>query len=190
MPFDFQTLAIPDVKLVIPKVFPDPRGLFMESYKESAFAEQGIRGPFPQDNQSTSHQGVLRGLHFQKAPYAQAKMVQVLSGVIYDVVVDVRPGSATRGQWLGVTLDAAKPSLLFVPEGFAHGFLVLSEKAHVLYKASSEYRPEAEGGILWNDPDLAITWPLANPVLSPKDAILPRFNDCAPASGCAIRTDF
>ena len=175
MPFEFQSLSIPDVKLITPQAFPDARGSFMESYKESLFAEQGISGPFRQDNQSSSRKSVLRGLHYQKAPYAQAKLVQVLSGVIFDVVVDLRTGSPTRGQWIGVTLTAAVTQLLYVPEGFAHGFLVLSDKADVLYKTSSEYRPEAESGIAWNDPGLAIAWPLTNPVLSPKDAALPRF---------------
>ncbi len=190
MPFDFQSLAISDVKLITPRAFPDSRGSFMESYKESAFAEHGILGPFRQENQSFSLKGVLRGLHFQKAPYAQAKLVQVISGTIFDVAVDLRPGSPTHGQWISVTLDAAMPQLLYVPEGFAHGFLVLSDKANVLYKTSSEYQPEAECGILWNDPDLAIPWPISNPILSHKDATLPRFKDCASGSGYAISIGF
>lgn len=175
MPFEFQPLAIPDVQLVISRRFPDDRGSFMEAYKESEFAAHGILGPFRQDNQSSSCKGVLRGLHFQKAPFAQSKLVRVLAGIIYDVVVDLRPDSSTRGRWIGVTLDSAVPQLLYVPEGFAHGFLALSDKADVLYKTSSEYRPEAESGIVWNDPTLAITWPTATPLLSPKDAALPRF---------------
>jgi dTDP-4-dehydrorhamnose 3,5-epimerase len=180
MPFEFRSFDIPDVKLIIPRVFPDDRGHFLETYKESEFASQGILGPFRQDNQSSSRKGVLRGLHFQKPPHAQAKLVQVLSGVIYDVVVDLRPNSPSYAKWLGMTLNASEPCMLFVPEGFAHGFLVLSDKADVLYKTSSEYRPEAEGGIIWNDPALAIPWPCINPIVSAKDAALCRLRDISP----------
>lgn len=178
MPFDFQPLAIPDVKRITPRVFPDSRGAFLESYKASDFEAAGIPGPFLQDNQSISRHGVLRGLHFQKHPHAQAKLVQVLVGSIFDVVVDVRPESPTFSRWIAVTLSADTHQLLYVPAGFAHGFQVLSEQASVLYKTSTEYRPEAEGGIIWNDPDLAIAWPIPQPLLSPKDAVLPRFKEC------------
>lgn len=175
MPFTFEPLALPDLCLITPRVFPDERGAFLETYKESEFSAHGIHGPFAQENHSTSRKGVLRGLHFQKPPHAQAKLVRVLSGTIYDVVVDLRPASKSFAGWVGVTLSSARPQMLYVPAGFAHGFLVLSDMAEVLYKTSTEYCPAAEGGIVWNDPDLAIPWPLTDPVLSAKDAALPRF---------------
>jgi dTDP-4-dehydrorhamnose 3,5-epimerase len=178
MPFDFQPLALPGLQLITPKLYPDDRGTFLESYKTTDFQAAGIPDTFVQDNQSVSRQGVLRGLHFQKMPHAQSKLVQVLSGIIFDVVVDLRPDSPTYSRWMSVTLDSKKPQLLYIPIGFAHGFQVMSDSALVLYKTSTEYRPEAEGGIVWNDTDLSITWPLPNPVLSAKDASLPPFRDC------------
>ncbi|MFO7534530.1 MAG: dTDP-4-dehydrorhamnose 3,5-epimerase [Kiritimatiellia bacterium] len=177
MPFEFQPLALAGLQVITPKLYPDDRGTFLESYKKSDFQAAGIPDTFVQDNLSVSHIGVLRGLHFQKGQHAQAKLVQVLSGIIYDVVVDLRPDSPTYTRWMGVMLDSKKPQLLYVPVGFAHGFQVVSDSAIVLYKTSTEYRPEAEGGIVWDDRDLSITWPLANPVLSTKDASLPPFRD-------------
>jgi dTDP-4-dehydrorhamnose 3,5-epimerase len=177
MPFDFQPLALPDVQLILPRVFPDDRGAFLETYKETDFTAAGIPGPFVQDNQSLSRRGVLRGLHFQRPPHAQAKLVQVLVGVIFDVVVDLRPESRAFGKWLGITLSGDEPRLLYVPAGFAHGFQVTAEKAVVQYKTSSLYCPGSDAGIRWNDPDLAIDWPLGNPVLSDKDKNLPCLKD-------------
>ena len=187
MPFTFQSLAIPDVKLITPRIFTDDRGSFLEAYKTSDFAAAGIPGLFSQDNQSVSRRGVLRGLHFQKPPHAQAKLVQALAGDIFDIVVDMREGSPSFAKWLAVSLSADQPQLLYVPAGFAHGFQVLSGQAAVLYKTSTEYRPDAEAGIVWNDPDLAIPWPLQPPVLSPKDHQLPRLKDAFPV-GFPVKT--
>ena len=177
MPFQFESLPLADARLIIPKVFEDARGHFFESFKESDFAAVGIHGPFRQENQSRSVRHVLRGLHFQRPPYAQAKLIRVLRGWIYDVFVDLRPASPTFAQWAGITLSSDSPRLLYVPEGFAHGFLVLSDEADVLYRTTAEYHPEAEAGIRWDDPDLAIAWPVAQPLLSPRDAQLPSFRD-------------
>jgi dTDP-4-dehydrorhamnose 3,5-epimerase len=173
MPFEFQSLPLAGLKLIVPRVFHDERGAFMETFKESDFAAAGIPGPFVQDNLSTSRKGVIRGLHFQKEPHAQAKLVQVLSGAIFDVVVDLRPGSPDYGKWLGVPLDETRPAILYVPAGFAHGFQAVSEKAVVLYKSSSPYHPDSEAGVAWDDPDLAVAWPLAAPLLSGKDKAQP-----------------
>jgi dTDP-4-dehydrorhamnose 3,5-epimerase len=174
MPFEFARLAIPDVILVEAKVFGDDRGFFGEVYKLSAFANNGMLPTFVQDNRSRSRRGVLRGLHYQLYPHAQAKLVFVTRGEIYDVAVDIRKGSPYYAQWVGAALSDRNHRALFVPEGFAHGFVALSEEADVVYKVSSEYSPEHECGILWNDPALTIAWPIKNPVLSPKDACLPR----------------
>jgi dTDP-4-dehydrorhamnose 3,5-epimerase len=180
MPFDFLPLKLPEVILIVPKIFGDERGFFLEAYKASAFAEQGIHDHFVQDNHSHSTQGVLRGLHYQRPPKAQAKLVRTLQGEIFDVVVDIRRGSPTYGQWVGVTLSARDARMLYVPCGFAHGFCVLSQTADVVYKVSAEYAPETEGGLLWNDPDLDIQWPLAAPILVEKDTQYPRFRDSDP----------
>jgi dTDP-4-dehydrorhamnose 3,5-epimerase len=177
MPFDFLPLKLPDVILIVPKIFGDKRGFFLEAYKASAFAEQGIYDHFVQDNHSHSTQGVLRGLHYQRPPRAQAKLVRALHGEIFDVVVDIRQGSPTYGQWLGVTLSARDARMLYVPRGFAHGFCTLSETADVVYKVSAEYAPETEEGLLWNDPDLGIQWPLAEPLLAEKDTQYSLFRD-------------
>ncbi len=178
MPFTFEKLAIPDVQLITPRCFPDNRGSFLESYKASDFAAAGIPGPFLQDNQSVSRRGVLRGLHFQKPPYAQAKLVRVLQGAIHDVVVDLRKDSPTFRHWLGIPLAANTRSSLYIPAGFAHGFVAMSETADVLYKTSTEYKPDSESGIRWDDPDLRIRWPITNPILSSKDAELPTLRQC------------
>ena len=178
MPFDFFPLnKLPDVVLVVPKMFGDERGFFLEAYKVSAFAEQGIHDHFVQDNHSHSTKGVLRGLHYQRPPKAQAKLVRALHGEIFDVVVDIRQGSPTYGQWTGVTLSARDARMLYVPCGFAHGFCVLSETADVVYKVSTEYAPETEGGLMWNDPDLGIEWPIAEPLVTEKDTHYPLFRD-------------
>jgi dTDP-4-dehydrorhamnose 3,5-epimerase len=177
MAFNFKRLSIPDVVLIEPGVRRDDRGLFMETYKFSEFAVFGIHERFVQDNHSQSTRAVLRGLHFQRNPMAQGKLVRVLEGEIFDVAVDLRKGSPTYGRWVGMTLSAADKRMLFLPEGFAHGFCVISETAEVLYKATQEYSPEHDQGIIWNDPDIAIDWPIRNPIVSKKDASHPRLKD-------------
>ena len=156
MPFNFTRLAIPDVILIEPRTFPDERGFFMESYKYSEFSAFGIKERFVQDNHSRSVKGVLRGLHYQKHPKAQGKLVRVVVGEIFDVAVDIRHGSPTYGQWVGEKLSAENKRMLYIPPGFAHGFCVLSEGAEVLYKTTEEYSPEHDAGIIWNDPKLSI----------------------------------
>jgi dTDP-4-dehydrorhamnose 3,5-epimerase len=175
MPFEFHRLAIPDVILVEPKRSGDARGFFMETYKHSAFAAQGIAEAFVQDNYSHSARGVLRGLHYQKAPAAQGKLVMVLQGEVFDVAVDIRPGSPTFARWVGVTLRADEPRLLYIPPGFAHGFCVLSDIADFTYKVTSEYAPDLERGIRWDDPQIGVQWPTQAqaPTLSARDMRLP-----------------
>lgn len=173
MPFEFRRLAIPDVILVIPKVFGDARGFFLEFYKHSEFAQAGIREHFVQDNHSKSAKGVLRGLHYQKNPDAQGKLVRCLSGKIYDVAVDIRKGSPSFGKWVDAELTGGNNHMFYVPPGFAHGFMVLSESAEVLYKCTAEYAPASDRGIIWDDPDIGIRWPLPDPVLSEKDKVHP-----------------
>jgi len=178
MPFSFETLEIPGVILVKARSFPDDRGFFMETYKKSEFERNGIPFNFVQDNYSySSKRAVLRGLHYQMNPHAQGKLVFPIRGRIFDVAVDIRRGSPTYAQWVGVELSSDDPSMLYVPAGFAHGFQVLSEEADVTYRVTDEYAPEVDRGIIWNDPDLAVEWPLANPSLSPKDEIMPRLKD-------------
>jgi len=162
--------SLKDVVVLEPKVFGDARGFFFEAYNETAFRELGLPTRFVQDNQSGSRKGVLRGLHYQlKQP--QGKLVRVLQGEIFDVAVDMRRGSAQFGRWFGVTLSAENRKMLWIPPGFAHGFLVTSEFAEVAYKASDFYAPEHERSLLWNDPAIGIEWPLdAEPTLSAKDA--------------------
>jgi dTDP-4-dehydrorhamnose 3,5-epimerase len=161
--------AIPDVLIVEPRVFGDDRGYFFESYNERELEKLGLRARFVQDNQSRSGKSVLRGLHYQiRQP--QGKLVRVTAGEIYDVAVDIRKSSPTFGKWAGVALSAANKRMCWIPTGFAHGFLVTSDHAEVQYKATDYYAPEHERCILWNDPDLAISWPLmGEPILSPKD---------------------
>jgi len=173
MPFTFQKLEISEVILVDAKSFSDERGFFLESFKESVFASNGIDTKFVQDNFSHSVKGVLRGLHYQKKPKAQAKLVTALRGEIFDVAVDIRKDSSTYGRWVGEILSENNHKLLYIPEGFAHGFCVLSKEADVLYKVNQEYSPENEKGIVWNDPDIDIAWPTAKPILSEKDSKLP-----------------
>lgn len=173
MPFRFTPLEIPDVILVEATVFADARGSFTEMYKRSDFQSAGISDAFVQDNYSRSSRGLLRGLHYQKPPWAQGKLISVLAGSVFDVAVDLRQGSPTRGRWVGTTLSSENRRMLYVPEGFAHGYCVLSDSADVLYKVSAEYAPHLDRGIAWNDPDLAIAWPVSSPLLSAKDAHLP-----------------
>jgi dTDP-4-dehydrorhamnose 3,5-epimerase len=177
MPFIFNRLSIPEIIIIEPKLFGDERGFFMETYKHSDFAEAGIKENFVQDNYSRSARGVLRGLHYQKNPHAQGKLVQCLRGSIYDVAVDIRKGSPTFGRWVKAELSEENNLMLYVPPGFAHGFAVRSEAADVVYKCTKEYFPESDRGIIWNDPDINITWPLDNPVVSAKDMRHPLLKD-------------
>jgi dTDP-4-dehydrorhamnose 3,5-epimerase len=177
MPFNFNKLAIPEVILIEPKVFADGRGSFMETYKYSDFALIGIKEHFVQDNYSRSVRGVLRGLHFQKSPNAQGKLVHCVRGSVFDVAVDIRKGSPTFGRWVGAELSEESNLLLYIPSGFAHGFITLSESADVMYKCTNEYAPGVDRGIIWNDPDINIRWPVKNPVLSEKDGRHPFLKD-------------
>ena len=163
--------ALPDVKLVAPRVFGDDRGFFFESWNRRAFAECGLEADFVQDNHSRSRRGVLRGLHYQ-IEHAQGKLVRVLEGEVYDVVVDLRRSSPTFGRSVGVTLSAQDKSMLWVPPGFAHGFLAVSEYAEFLYKTTDYWYPQHERALLWSDPALGIAWPLSGePIVAAKDAV-------------------
>jgi dTDP-4-dehydrorhamnose 3,5-epimerase len=177
MPFEFTRLAIPEVIKVSPRLFQDERGFFTETYKFSDFAQNGIPENFLQDNHSRSSKGVLRGLHFQHNPKAQGKLVRCVVGEILDVAVDIRQGSPTFGQWVSAVLSQDNHDMLYVPVGFAHGFLTLSDWAEVVYKTTSEYAPEADAGIRWDDPALAIEWGISTPSVSPKDEKLPLLKD-------------
>ena len=178
MPFEFIKQEIQDVILIKPKVFEDNRGFFMESYKKSDFFEAGIKDEFNQDNCSKSTKGVLRGLHYQVAPMAQSKMVRCTKGRVFDVAVDLRENSSTCGKWVGVELSEENKHIFYVPEGFAHGFVVLSDEAELYYKTSNEYSAQHERGILWNDPDLNIDWNIDfDPIVSDKDKLQPLFRD-------------
>ncbi|MGC7846711.1 dTDP-4-dehydrorhamnose 3,5-epimerase [Desulforudis sp. 1088] len=177
MSFTFTCLEIPDMLLVEPKVFSDSRGFFVETYTYKDFAGCGITNQFVQDNHSLSQGPVLRGLHYQKEPMAQAKLVRCIRGAIFDVAVDIRRGSPTYGKWVGVELSAENKRQLYIPRGFAHGFCVLTDIAEVLYKVDNYYSPEHDRGIIYNDSDIGITWPVTVPILSPKDARHPRLKD-------------
>jgi len=169
--------SLPEVKLIDPEVFGDARGFFYESWNAAAFAAAGIDANFVQDNHSRSVKGVLRGLHYQ-VHEPQGKLVRVVQGSVFDVAVDIRPGSPNFGKWSGAVLSAEKRRMLWVPPGFAHGFIVLSEICEFLYKATAYYAPRSERAILWNDPELAIAWPLSGPpLLSAKDASAPCLKD-------------
>ena len=173
MPFSFSSLEIPDVKLITPKYYLDERGYFLENYKESEFLANGIDAKFVQDNFSHSIYGVLRGLHYQTELKQQAKLVSVISGEIFDVAVDIRKDSPTFGKWTSEILSEKNHKMLYIPKGFAHGFCTLSDTANVLYKVTNEYSPENEQGIIWNDSEIAISWPIQNPIVSKKDKELP-----------------
>lgn len=164
----FTPSKIPDVIIVEPVVFRDPRGFFMEFFNERKFQGGGIEAVFVQDNHSSSVRGTLRGLHAQRE-FPQAKLIRCIAGEIFDVSVDVRRGSPTFGQWVGITLSAENCKQVYIPEGFVHGFCVMSETAQVEYKVTDFYHPEDEFGVLWSDPELAIDWPLRDPILSEKD---------------------
>lgn len=174
---EYQSLAIPDVKLITPKVFGDERGFFMETFRQSEFEEHCGHYQFVQDNHSSSRQGILRGLHFQlKQP--QGKLVRVTRGEVFDVAVDMRQSSPTFGQWVGATLNETNKQLLWVPPGFAHGFYVTSDMAEFQYKCTDYYAPGDEYSLLWNDPTVGVEWPEgSDPKLSAKDADGQRFAD-------------
>lgn len=177
MPFTFTSLKIADVILVEPKVFPDDRGYFMETFKASDFKKANLPTHFVQDNFSFSKKDVIRGLHYQKEPKAQGKLVTVFKGAIWDVAVDIRRQSPTFLQWVAVELNDQTHAMLYIPPGFAHGFITLTENVHLLYKCTNEYASQADSGIRWNDPDIAIPWPVNDPIVSVKDAKLPYIAD-------------
>ena len=167
--------ALPGVVVIEPKRFGDSRGFFLETYREDILKEAGITQPFVQDNHSRSTYGVLRGLHYQ-LQQPQGKLVRVARGEVFDVAVDVRQGSPTFGEWYGAILDEESMRMMYVPPGFAHGFVVLSEVADFIYKCTDYYHPQSEQGILWNDPDVGIEWPITEVELSDKDQTNPRLN--------------
>jgi dTDP-4-dehydrorhamnose 3,5-epimerase len=170
---------LPGVVILEPKVYRDPRGYFMETWNLARYAALGLPETFVQDNLSYSTRGVLRGLHYQH-PCAQGKLVSVLRGEVYDVAVDIRVGSPTFGRWVGVPLSDENKRELYIPPGFAHGFVVTSETALFCYKCTEYYQPQSEASVLWNDPALGITWPLGEPALSAKDQTAPRLADIPP----------
>lgn len=169
---------LPGVIIIEPKVFGDTRGYFFETWQQARYEAIGIKEKFVQDNVSFSARGVLRGLHYQK-PNTQGKLVSVLQGEVFDVAVDIRVGSPNFGQWTGVLLSGENHRQLWVPPGFAHGFCVTSETAYFSYKCTDLYTPQAEGGIIWNDPDIGIEWPLVDVVLSDKDKVYTKLKDMA-----------
>ncbi len=169
-------LSLPEVLLITPRVFSDHRGFFFEGYREPLYQEEGISVLFVQDNISFSRFGTIRGLHYQDSP-GQAKLVSCIQGKIWDVAVDIRLDSPTFGKWVGVELDDKTHQQLYIPVGFAHGYCVLSETARVHYKVSSVYNPKTERSIRWNDPSLAISWPIQDPILSERDEISPFFRE-------------
>ena len=173
----FEKLEIPGLALVTPKVFLDERGHFYETYKLSEFEANGIGMDFVQDNQSLSSKGTLRGLHYQLEPKAQGKLIRVVRGSIYDVVVDIRKGSPTYGHYAPIELNEDNKKILWVPPGFAHGFLSLEDDTEIFYKNTNEYAPETMRGILWCDPEIGIVWPIVDPILSEKDANAPLLKD-------------
>ncbi len=178
-----ETLAIPDIKRLVPKVFSDERGLFAETYSKRALEAEGLSIAFVQDNHSISHaKGVVRGLHFQKPPHAQGKLIRVVRGAIFDVAVDLRQGSPSYGRHVSTILSAKDWTQLWVPEGFAHGFCTLEPETEVLYKITDYYAPESDSGLLWDDPALAIAWPVSakEATLSDKDRRHPRLAELGP----------
>lgn len=169
-------LSLPEVLRIEPDVFGDDRGFFMETWSKPKYEGAGIAEPFVQDNLSRSCRGVIRGLHLQN-PHAQGKLIHAIVGEIFDVAVDVRVGSPTFGRWVGETLSSRNKHQLYIPPGFAHGFCVVSEDAVVAYKATDVYHPEAEVGVVWNDPDIGVQWPVAEAIVSDKDRRHPKLRD-------------
>ncbi len=179
MPFTFTHGPIEGLIIINPSVFADERGFFMESYKASDFIAAGISEPFVQDNHSRSSKGTLRGLHFQHSPHAQGKLVRVTRGAVWDVAVDLRPGSANFGKWFGIELSEANKTMFWIPPGFAHGFVAMEDNTELQYKCTAEYHAPSDGGIRWDDPDIGIPWPdlgIAY-IISEKDRKLPLLKD-------------
>lgn len=174
---ELKETGLPGLLIVKPDVFYDDRGYFFESYQKERFAEAGINVDFVQDNESMSMKGTLRGLHFQKPPYAQGKLVRVVRGAVLDVAVDIRRNSPTYGGWKSFRLDADSKTMIYVPEGFAHGFLVLEDNTVFQYKCTNYYNRDSEGSVRWNDPDLEIDWGTKDPILSEKDKEAPSFGE-------------
>ncbi len=172
---NIKPLEIPDVLHIEPRIFSDDRGYFLESYNRDSYLAAGLTATFGQDNVSLSKRGVVRGLHFQY-PRPQGKLVSALTGEVFDVAVDIRTGSPTFGKWVGAYLSAEKGNQLYIPEGFAHGFCVVSDSAILQYKCTDFYVPEADRGIRWDDPDFAVVWPVETPILSPKDQTAPLYS--------------
>ena len=172
---EIKETALPGVLLLVPKIHGDSRGFFMESFHAKTYARLGLPQLFVQDNHSRSARGVTRGLHYQKR-HGQGKLVRVVKGAVFDVAVDLRRDSPTFGRWFGTTLSEENLTMMYIPEGFAHGFQVTSESADFLYKCTDFYDPEDEAGILWNDPEIGVVWPIADGSLSKKDAALPRLS--------------
>ena len=179
MPFSFFPGEIPGLIIIEPRVFPDERGFFLETFKESDFTPAGISGPFVQDNHSRSSRGVLRGLHFQKEPHAQGKLVRVSHGAAWDVAVDLRKNSPAYGKWTALELSEDNRRMVYIPPGFAHGFLALEDDTELQYKCTAEYNGYADAGVRWDDPDIAIGWPLTDVIVSEKDMGLPYLKDLA-----------
>jgi dTDP-4-dehydrorhamnose 3,5-epimerase len=178
MPFDFRrSEVLPEVMIIEPRVFSDERGWFSETYRRTDFEAHGIKLGFVQDNHSRSTGATLRGLHFQKEPAAQGKLVRCIAGEVFDVAVDIRKGSPTYARWISTILSAENRLMTWVPPGFAHGFLTTSEIAELEYKVTSEYSSNHDRSVLWNDPAIGIKWPIDNPVLSTKDARAPLLRD-------------
>ena len=177
MPFSFEKQEIAGLVVVTPRAFPDGRGLFLESYKKSEFVANGITNEFVQDNHSVSSKGVLRGLHFQKPPKAQAKLVRVVKGAVWDVAVDVRADSPTYLKWLSIELTEENKKMFYIPVGFAHGFVSLVDDTVLVYKCTEEYDPSTDSGIRWDDPALKIPWPVTSPLVSEKDQALGSCSD-------------
>ena len=173
----FISTPIEGLLLLEPKIFIDERGYFFESFNEREMTQHGIKGPFIQDNQSVNHKNVLRGLHFQKNPHQQGKLVRVVSGSVFDVVVDIRKGSKTFGKHFSVELNSKEKIMLWIPAGFAHGFVSLEDNTTFLYKVTEYYSPLSESGIIFNDFELNIDWTVKNPIVSSKDKILPSFKE-------------
>ena len=180
---DIRRLALPDILLITPVRHGDQRGFFSETFNHRRLAEAGFDKPFVQDNHSLSGQrGILRGLHFQRAPHAQDKLVRVTRGAVFDVAVDIRKGSPSFGQWVGAELSAENWRQMLVPTGFAHGFVTLTETAEVLYKVTDDYAPECEGGLAWDDPAVGIEWPVpaAEILTNPRDGSWPKLSELEP----------
>ena len=169
MPFEFKKLTIPDLILIEPKIFHDERGFFLEAYKSSEFSKNGINVDFVQDNTAKSDKGVLRGLHYQLPPMAQGKLVSVVRGKVWDVAVDIRKNSPAFLQWEGVELSGENFRIFYIPPGFAHGYVTLEENTIFSYKCTSEYSPEHERGIIWDEKEIGVDWPYDNPIVSRRD---------------------